>query len=286
MTGEPVRARARLLSGRELEAARARAIRRDVAAGIPIAGFTGINGAGKTTLAVQSAIADMARGRTVYSTVAITSSFGSSEPILSLRQLLELRDVTLLLDDISVIFSSRSSQSLPPEIVALLQTLRHSGVTVRWTAPAWMRCDNLVREVTQALVNVVPMLRKHERENPWPRPRVVLAGVLDTSVGKADATPTRVMRRRLVVPTRLDSWGAFDSRADTPLLGRHLQSGRCVDCGGSIDTPKHNKARHELLGLPWYEGEIARAPRAVAFGSSSSDIVLEKGDSPAEAGLR
>lgn len=224
-------------------------------AGIPIVGITGVNGAGKTLLAVNCAIADLARGRDVYSTVAISSPWGDSKPILSLRQLLTLRDVTILLDDVSVIFSSRSTSSLPPDVVALLQTLRHSGLTVIWTAPGWMRCDNLIREVTQAAVNVVPLLRKHDG-GFWPRPRLVLAGVMDTSAGKSDAVPTKVMRRRIYRPTRMASFGAYDTLADTPLLGRHLQGGMCVDCGGTQARPSHSRERHESLGIPFYANEL------------------------------
>lgn len=233
----------------------------DMARGVPICGFTGINGAGKTTLAVESALSDMRMGRPVYSTVPIRSEWGNSEPIVSLRQLLELREVTILLDDVAVIFSSRSSQSLPAEVVAMLQTVRHAKNSLRWTAPAWMRCDNLVREVTQGLVNVVPMLRKHEPGNVWPSPRVIAAGLLDTSTGKTDETPTRVLRRKLVLPSRLHAWGTYDTHANTPLIGRHLQGGTCVDCGGTITREKHSQARHDALGLPWY-GDDVRAPVA------------------------
>lgn len=237
-------------------------VKSDMANGIPICGFTGINGAGKTLLGAQSAIYDMSRGRPVYSSVEIRSPWGNSKPILSLRQLLELSDATIFLDDVSVIFSSRSSQSLPAEVVALLQTLRHKRLTVRWTAPAWMRCDNLLREVTQGLVNVVPLLR-HSDGSPWPRPRLVMTALLDTSAGKVDETPSKIMRRRFFRPNRLLSFGSYNTEADTPMLGRHLQGGRCVDCGGSVETPKHSEARHKHLGIPFY-GEDLRAPAAAA----------------------
>lgn len=276
------------VAGAGAERARSRAPQRpprpprfDIADGVPICGFTGVNGAGKTTLAVESALRDMALGRTVYSTVQIHSPWGDSVPISSLRQLLELHDATVLLDEVSVIFSSRSSQSLPPEVVAFLQTLRHRRVTVRWTAPAWMRCDNLLREVTQAVVNVVPLLRRRSTGTPWPSPRVIMAGLLDTSAGKADATPDRVLRRRFLLPSRLNAWGTFDTHADTPLLGRHLQAGRCPDCGGSREIPKHSKARHDELGLPWYEEELhlavaaeRPAPGAAILGPQPLQVVL------------
>jgi hypothetical protein len=236
---------------------------KDLVAGVPIAGFVGVNGAGKTMLAAQSAIHDMALGRDVYSTLPITSPWGDTKPIVSLRQLLHLEDATLLFDEVSVIFSSRSSQSLPAEVVALLQTLRHRRLTVRWTAPAWMRCDNLLREVTQGVVNVMPLLRYNEKANPWPRPRLMLATLLDTSVGKTDAMPEKRLGWRLYRPRALDAFGAYDTHADTPLLGRHLQGGNCVDCGGSQERPKHTEARHAMLGLPWYPEDVRAPQRAL-----------------------
>lgn len=228
---------------------------KSVVEGVPIAGFTGVNGAGKTLLAVESCLADLAAGRDVYSTVPIHSKWGDSKPIQSLRQLLTLKHSTILLDEVSVIFSSRSTHSLPAEIVALLQTLRHSDLTVRWTAPGWMRADTILREVTQALVAVTPLLRKHDG-TPWPRPRLIYAAVLDTSVGKADSEPERTLRRRLYRTAGLDAFGAFDTHADTPLLGRHLHTGVCVDCGGTINRPKHDEARHIELGLPWFGDQV------------------------------
>lgn len=252
----------------------------DIVAGVPIAGFVGVNGAGKTTLLVQSALVDLARGRDVYSTLPISSRWGESKPIRSLRHLLELRDATVVLDEVSVIFSSRSTATLPAEVVTLLQTLRHKNLTVRWSAPAWMRCDNLLREVTQGVVNVVPLLRKREAGNPWPRPRMIAATLLDTSVGKADAMPEKVLRRRLLLPSRLQAWGAFDSFSDTPILGRSLVSGRCVDCGGSRETPKHSEARHRMLGLPWYPDDVPR----VALEPEAGGVTFADEEGPALGG--
>lgn len=244
---------------------------RDLARGIPVCGFTGVNGAGKTLLAVESAIADLQRGRRVYSTVAIDSKYGKSEPIVSLRQLLSLEDCTVLLDEVSVIFSSRSSQSLPAEVVAFLQTLRHRNIIVRWTAPGWMRCDNLLRQSTQAVVNVAPVLRVHGA-SPWPRPVVAMAGVLDTTTGATDETPTKVLRRKFLRPIRSVAFGTYDTLADTPLLGRHLQGGTCPDCGGTFERHKHSEARHADLGIPWFDD-----PRTVPAVHSERDDPIAGG---------
>lgn len=230
-----------------------------VGAGVPILGITGINGAGKTLLAAQQAIWEMSTGRVVYSTVPIVSPWGSTRPIRSLRELLELRNCTLVLDDVSVIFSSRASSSLPNDIITLLHTLRHSLVTVIWTAPEWGRAAIDLRIATQALVNVIPMARRHDG-SPWPSPRLVLAGLMDTSIGKVDETPTKVLKRRIYFPRKLQSWGSYDTLADTPLIGRHLAGGTCVDCGGTMERPKHSESRHTLLGLPYYATEFSTQP--------------------------
>lgn len=240
---------------------------RDVFHGVPVGGVTGINGAGKTLVLVESAIADMAAGRPVYSTVPIVSEWGESIPIRSLRQLAELSDATIVLDEVAVMFSAGNSQSLPPEMRLFLQTLRHRKLTVRWSAPSWMRCDNLLRSVTQANANVVPMLR-HSDGTPWPAPRVVMIGLMDTSSGVADAVPDRVLRRRVTVPKRMRSWGAYDTYADTPLLGVHLQTGVCVDCGGSRERAKHSKKRHEDMDLPWYDDLPSHRGHVVEFADA------------------
>ncbi len=254
VAGRRVRVRLRRLR-RKLDALQAG----NIARGIPICGFTGVNGAGKTLMATAAVIADLSTGRPVYSTVPIVSRWGKTIPIVSLRQLLTLHDCTVFFDDVSVIFSSRNTATLPAVIVTLLQVLRHHGVTVLWTAPSWMRCDTLIREVTQGVVNVKPLrppfwLRRPS-PTPWPQPHLVMAGLMDTSTGKADETPTAILRRRIVRPRRLVSWGAYDTLADTPILGRRNRGGRCVDCGGSMEVPKHSPALHESMGLPWYEDD-------------------------------
>lgn len=222
----------------------------DLARGVPICGFTGINGAGKTLLAVNSAIARMQQGETIYSTVPIESEYGNSKPILSLQQLVHVSNSTIFLDDISVILPS-SLARLPPDVEVMLQTLRHRSNRVIWTAPGWKRAHNQLRLVTQGQLNVVPLFRKFNG-SPWPTPRLVGAVLLDTTIGKPDETPTKVLRRNFYRPSKLDAWGAYDTHADTPLLGRDLHSSACSACYGSMTRPKHTKERHEHMGLPWY----------------------------------
>lgn len=225
----------------------------DIAAGVAICGFTGMNGAGKTLLAVESALADLRAGRRVFSTVPIRSPWGESEPITSMRHLLGIRDATILLDEVSVLFSSRTTASLSPEAVTYLQVMRHLNVSVRWTAPSWMRCDPILRSVTHALVGVRPLATAPVAGSPWRRPRLLQVGLLDCMSVPLDATPDRVMRRRFVLPRRLAAWGAYDTHAEVPLLEHAAPSGRCPDCGGSRTVPKCSADRHAQLGVPTFD---------------------------------
>lgn len=225
-------------------------------AGAPIVGFTGPNGMGKTLVAV-SCIAndDLRLGRPVYSTVPITSPWGDSLPITSLRQLLELRDCTVFLDEVAVIFSSRDSMLVPREFDVFLQTLRHKGVTLRWTAPAWARADVRVREVTQVVVSCQGLGKVKVAGSFWRRPMLTLCGALDTISVAVDAAPEKVLKRRLFIPQALVGWGGYDTHADTPRIGHTATGGACVDCGGQTKRESCTVERHESLSIPTYPGQ-------------------------------
>ncbi len=222
---------------------------RSLVEGAPVVGFTGANGAGKTLVAVSEAVHDMRQGRRVYSTVPIVCSAGRSAPILSLRQLLDLRDCTVLIDEVSVVFSSRATGSLPDEVVTFLQSMRHQGITLRWTAPAWMRADILLREVTQVSVGVTGLARYRRPGAFWPTPRFVLAGALDTVGIGLDKAPEKIIGRRIWRPSSLLGWGAYDSEADVTRVGWPRPSGTCVDCGGRTKATYCSSERHAALGI-------------------------------------
>lgn len=260
--------------------------------GIPILGLTGVNGTGKTLLAVTSAVSALRAGRTVYSTVPIKDPVKGrrSIPITSLGQLLRIRNSLILLDEVATILPGGNATPLPSEIRVMLGTLRHSGNTVIWTAPAWMRAHVELREITQAAVALFPIISRTVDGSPWPTPWLVGASLLDTRSGKTDETPTRVLRRRIYRPKGLDGWGAYDTHADTPLLGRHLAGGRCPDCGGSRTVPPHSPERHAELGLDWYDDDAEQRrfalladddPRASPPAEHRLDTVPQTDEIPA-----
>lgn len=220
-----------------------------IVADAPVVGFTGPNGAGKTLVAVSEAILDLARGRAVVSTVPISSPWGSSTPLRSLRQLLDLEHTTVLIDEVSVVLSSRATGGLPPEVETFLQSMRHQDVTMRWTAPSWKRADVIVREVTQVAVNVHPLMRYTRPGAFWPTPRLVMCGAMDTTSVGTDADPERVMRRRVFRPRALPGWGAYDSEHQVSRIGWPRQQAVCADCGGKTKVVYCSPDRHRDLGL-------------------------------------
>jgi hypothetical protein len=241
----------------------------------PLVGFIGANGEGKSLVAVTECIADMRRGRGVLSTLPIACEYGESEPLVSLRQLLMARDVTVLLDEVSVLFSSRETGALPGEMVRFLQTLRHSGVTVRWTAPAWKRADVLLREVTQVVVGVRGLVKYTREGQFWPTPRLIAATAMDAVGVATDAQPEKILHRRVYLPKRLTGWGAYDSQGETPRIGWPIESGRCIDCGGRLRAESCSPARHAELGLP-VVGADAGAPQGVAYAPATGGLVAEE----------
>lgn len=243
--------------------------------GVPILGVVGVNGAGKSLLATSAAVLQLRAGREVYSTVPVVDEVSGrrSHPITSLGQLVRLRDSLILLDEVATILPGGSGAQLPSEVRVTLGTLRHTGNTCIWTAPSWMRAHVELREITQASVTVIPFLT-HKVDGPWPTPRLIGAALLDTRSGKVDETPDRVLRRRLYLPRRLPGFGAYDTHADTPLLGRHLAGGRCPDCGGTRTVKAHSAERHEELGLPWFD-EDAEQRRVAGLDEQLLDTFSE-----------
>src|SRR5690606_32385944 len=72
-------------------------------------------------------------------------------PLMSWREITELSSCELVLDEISSALPSRQAQSVPPQLVRILNQLRKTDVRCSWTAPSWARADVLLREVTQAV---------------------------------------------------------------------------------------------------------------------------------------
>lgn len=122
-----------------------------------IRAFIGANGGGKTLAVLEHVVLPAWRaGRPVVANMPLhpqALGFPGSlyRPLQSWREIPELESCELVLDEISSALPSRQAQSVPPQLVRVLNQLRKTDVRCAWTAPSWARADLLLREVTQAV---------------------------------------------------------------------------------------------------------------------------------------
>lgn len=115
-----------------------------------IRAFVGPNGGGKTLAMTQKmALPALRSGRPVVANYRIDHPLWV--PLETWRQIPDLRECVLLLDEISSVLPSRQAMSVPPQLVRILNQMRKGDVQLGWSAPNWSRCDVLLREVTQAV---------------------------------------------------------------------------------------------------------------------------------------
>jgi hypothetical protein len=142
----------------------------------PIRAYVGPNGGGKSLAMVEDALPTLRgirwvchnpdhehtqRGitegqRRVLSTIKLLGRDGKAHPLYDpfedFEQLLHAEHVDVLMDEIVGIANSRDSRSLPSPVQNVLVQLRRRDVTLSWSAPNWARCEKILREVTQLVV--------------------------------------------------------------------------------------------------------------------------------------
>jgi hypothetical protein len=132
-----------------------------------VVGHTGVWGSGKTlqlTADVLDALHDR-RCLGVFTTWHVRCSCGCGRrstycdptvvidrilevPPLSLAQLRAGCYLMMAIDEAGLILPSRAFDKLPPAMLAVLATGRHSGWVIRWAAQAEARVDKTLREIT------------------------------------------------------------------------------------------------------------------------------------------
>lgn len=250
---------------------------------LPIAAFVGPNGGGKSLAAIERGVLpSWARGRPVVSNIALAPEAAGYDPDLyqplqSWMQIPELRGCLLLLDEISRVLPSRQSQSAPAQLVGVLNQLRKVDVQLIWTAPNWMRCDVMLREVTQSVTVCRGFLPDRYERDGSQRKRFPRA--LRDEQGRkiridSEWLPNRVMRWHTYDAMAFDEFTY--SRVDDvrPLSRQHYwrsrhiaqccyrtldavdlldhldDVGTCVACGGHRTRPKCTCVRQEKLRSP------------------------------------
>lgn len=137
--------------------------------GFPIHAYIGANGHGKSLAMMHDTYLSIIKGRRILSTVRVLDprsgdTYWNYEPLTELAQLIDVRDCDVLLDEIVGALPSAAGQSLPVEVQLLLNQLRRRNVVLRWTAPSWMRCNVVLREVTQAVTICRGYFPKYEHD--------------------------------------------------------------------------------------------------------------------------
>lgn len=137
--------------------------------GFPIHAYIGANGHGKSLAMLHDTYLSILKGRRILSTVRIIDprtgeTYDNYERLTELHQLVGVRDADVDLDEIVGALPSTPGQSLPLELQLLLNQLRRRNVSLRWTAPSWMRCNVVLREVTQAVTVCRGYFPKYEHD--------------------------------------------------------------------------------------------------------------------------
>lgn len=223
--------------------------------GFPLIGYIGDNGSGKTLTAVRDTLPSLLAGRTVLSTTPLFDPLqphgtlhDAYRPLLSWREIANLRNADLLLDEVQSVANSRMSSSIPPQLLTAFLQLRKRDVVLRWTTTHWSRIDVTLREVTKAAV-ICSSSRPDKRAGAdgWRpkrkfRVRTVDAASLDGAytIDIGDPEASRAVRTLSHEKYRRRDWWPwlYDSTALVNVLDHVDAGGWCMSCGGMRPRPK------------------------------------------------
>lgn len=211
----------------------------------PISAFVGRNGSGKTLCAVERLAMTAAASRRV-----VMANFEIDVPrfeyLHSWRQLTDVRDSVIILDEITACLPARQALSMPAELARVLQQLRKRNCVVGWTAPAWSNADKLLRQVTATVTVCRGLLDERKRSTMWPEHRLFYwrtyaAEDFETfTFSQGGARPRiRALRKEWYWRKRHEAHNRYSTLNEVGLLD-HLDeaSGTCLTCGGRRVRPK------------------------------------------------
>lgn len=244
--------------------------------GYAIRSYVGPNGSGKTACAVWDLLPSLDAGRPVLSTARLLDfrdprpcddescdwpghpDHGAAHPewvpFVDFRQLLDFRDGDVFMDEVAGVASSRQSGALPFQVERDLQKLRHRGVTLSYTAPAWARTDKVIREVTLLLTHCTGMFPVVETgaDTAWKRNRLLKWKSYDArelekftnsdsnhlDKPKASNPPKPVASQLFRIEGSLASLAYNSIVNETISLGWANEAGICIECGGRRSVPR------------------------------------------------
>ncbi|MGB7982875.1 MAG: zonular occludens toxin domain-containing protein [Candidatus Nanopelagicales bacterium] len=238
---------------------------------VPISAFIGANGSGKSALAVEGLRVSLAEGRPVLSAVRLLdpdarecehplcdaedhgqdghrASHRNWVPLRRLNQIMDFQGGDIFLDEVGALVSARESQSLPPQVAALLQQLRKRDTRLVWTAPSWARADKILREVTMLATVCKGYGDRRFPGREWRGRRLLhavsyhAADLDDFEISKVNSPHAAVRPRKQAAQwvrvKNLRAIDCYDTFEPVPSIGFASQAGTCVDCGGRRMAPK------------------------------------------------
>lgn len=218
---------------------------------IPIMAYVGGNGGGKSLCMLHDTLPSLAEGRKVLSTVEVLDAqtgdpHPSYERLTEWPQLLEARNTDVLFDEVVGIASSREHSGLPVQVANILMQLRRRDVTLRWSAPDWLRADKVIREVTQAVTVCsghfgVDGVRPDGSPSLWKRKR----GFVWSTYSTKEFTEWSAEKKGKLKAEAVGMfWGpgslaeaSYRTLDDVSRVGEVTESGRCAHCGGRRSVP-------------------------------------------------
>lgn len=206
-------------------------------------------------------------------------------PFRQWGQLLEFKGGDVLMDEVTGVASSRESHSMPAAVANVLVQMRRNDVVIRWTAPAWMRSDKIIREVSQAVTyckGYMPKVAVDEAgARAWGQRRLFEWKTYDAQLFEDFTSGKREQLKAEQVDwhygPRSPVFSAYDTLDAVETIGTVSEGGSCERCGGSRPRPKCS-CPDFVASLP------ARRRPAPARRASAEDVgALEQLDQPAPA---
>lgn len=164
-------------------------------------------------------------------------------PLRDWKQLMEASKCDVLLDEVTGVASSRTSQSLPAPVANKLVQLRRVDCVVRWSAPAWARADLIIRECSQAVTYCQGFLTKEsgEADRMWRQRRLFKWKTYDAQLFEDFTSGKRETLGSELVDwhwgPRSPVFGAYDTYDAVSTVGTVTDAGRCYECGGKKSIP-------------------------------------------------
>ena len=163
-------------------------------------------------------------------------------PLTSWSQLVYAEHCDVLLDEVTGAASSRSYQSLPPQLIQLFLQLRKVDVQLRYTTPNWSRTDVVLREVTQSVTVCKGFFWERTPGLLWPSKRLFRWATYDAmdweEMSMEKVAKVKPLLRTYYWRPGKPAMDAYNTREAVSSLDHMTAVGLCLECGGKRAQPK------------------------------------------------